>query len=146
MKKKLRYPNEYQVAYRSVSIFPDEFYLAAHFQLKPGSKEESLEKIRALLAYRAATQPTNEPSCGSVFRNPAGDYAAHLIESCGLKGLKIGGAEVSMKHANFIVNAGHATAADIEALIEKISDIVFKTHHIQLIREVHIIGDYTART
>lgn len=144
--KKLRYPNEYQVAYRSVSIFPDEFYLAAHFQLKPGSKEESLEKIRALLAYRAATQPTNEPSCGSVFRNPAGDYAAHLIESCGLKGLKIGGAEVSMKHANFIVNAGHATAADIEALIEKISDIVFKTHHIQLIREVHIIGDYTART
>jgi UDP-N-acetylmuramate dehydrogenase len=139
--KKLRYPNDYQIAYRSVSIFPDEFYLAAHFQLKSGDKEKSLAKIRSLLAYRAATQPTNEPSCGSVFRNPQGDYAARLIESCGLKGEKIGAASVSIKHANFIINEGQATAADIEALIEKISDTVFKKHHIQLVREVHIIGN-----
>ncbi|MDQ8040123.1 MAG: UDP-N-acetylmuramate dehydrogenase [Rickettsiella sp.] len=139
--KRVRYPNDYQIAYRNVTIFPNEFYLAAHFQLKPGSKEESLEKIRALLAYRSATQPTNEPSCGSVFLNPRGDSAARLIENCGLKGLKLGGAQVSTKHANFIVNQGHATAADIEALIKKISDIVFKTHHIQLTREVHIIGN-----
>ena len=141
-KKKIRYPKDYQIAYRSVSVFTDEFFLAGHFQLQPGAKEESLEKIRALLAYRTATQPTNEPSCGSVFRNPSDDYAARLIESCGLKGLKIGGAQVSTKHANFIVNEGHATAADIETLIKKISDTVFKTYRIQLIREVHIIGDY----
>lgn len=139
--KKLRYPSDYQIAYRSVNVFPDEFYLAAHFQLKPGNKEQSLEKIRSLLAHRAATQPTNEPSCGSVFRNPENDYAARLIESCGLKGLKIGAASVSTKHANFIVNEGQATAADIEALIEKVSDTVLKKQHIQLIREVHIIGD-----
>lgn len=138
---KLRYPSDYQISYRSVNVFPDEFYLAAHFQLKSGDKEKSLEKIRSLLAHRAATQPTNEPSCGSVFRNPEDNYAAELIESCGLKGLKIGGASVSTKHANFIINEGRASAADIEALIEKISDTVLKKHHIQLIREVIIIGD-----
>jgi len=139
--KKLRRPSDYQIAYRSVNVFPDEFYLAAHFQLKPGDKEKSLEKIRSLLAHRTATQPTNEPSCGSVFRNPENDYAARLIESCGLKGLKIGAASVSTKHANFIINEGQATAADIEALIAEISDTVLKKQHIQLIREVHIIGD-----
>jgi UDP-N-acetylmuramate dehydrogenase len=144
--KKIRHPSNYQIAYRSVSVLPDEYYLAAHFQLKPGTKEKALQKIRSLLAHRAATQPTNEPSCGSVFRNPNNDHAARLIENCGLKGLKIGGASVSTKHANFIVNDGHATATDIELLIEKIANIVFQTHHVQLIREVHIIGDYTART
>jgi UDP-N-acetylmuramate dehydrogenase len=138
--KKTRLPSEYNIAYRHVSVFPDEFYLAAQFQLKPGTKEKSLAKIRTLLSHRAATQPTNEPNCGSVFRNPPGDYAARLIESCGLKGLKVGAASVSTKHANFIINEGHATAADIESLIEKITDIVFQVHHIQLIREVRIIG------
>ncbi|MFM2322385.1 MAG: UDP-N-acetylenolpyruvoylglucosamine reductase [Pseudomonadota bacterium] len=138
--KKTRLPSEYKIAYRHVSVFPDEFYLAAQFQLKPGTKEKSLAKIRTLLSHRAATQPTNEPNCGSVFRNPPGDYAARLIESCGLKGLKVGAASVSTKHANFIINEGHATAADIESLIEKITDIVFQIHHVQLIREVRIIG------
>lgn len=138
--KKTRFPGEYDIAYRHVSAFPDEYYLAAYFQLKPGAKEQSLAKIRSLLSHRAATQPTNEPNCGSVFRNPPGDYAARLIESCGLKGLKVGDASVSMKHANFIINKGNATAADIESLIEKITDIVFQVHHVQLIREVRIIG------
>ena len=138
--KKTRFPSEYEIAYRQVSVFPDEYYLAAHFQLEPGAKEKSLAKIRSLLLHRATTQPTNEPNCGSVFRNPAGDYAARLIESCGLKGLKVGDASVSTKHANFIINEGRATAADIESLIEKITDIVFQIHHIQLIREVRIIG------
>lgn len=139
--KKVRYPSDYQIAYRSVSMFPDEFFLAGQFQLKPSSKEQSLAKIRSLLAYRAATQPTNEPNCGSVFRNPTGDHAARLIECCGLKGLKIGDASVSMKHANFIVNEGHATAADVEALIEKITQSVWETHHVQLVREVRIVGE-----
>jgi UDP-N-acetylmuramate dehydrogenase len=138
--KRIRYPHEYKIAYRNVSVFPDEYYLAAEFQLQPGCKEQSLARIRDLLKHRTATQPTNEPNCGSVFRNPPGDYAARLIESCGLKGLKIGDATVSSKHANFIINNGHATAADIEALIEKITDTVFQTHHIRLIREVRIIG------
>lgn len=138
--EKTRFPGEYDIAYRHVSAFPDEYYLAAYFQLRPGVKEQSLAKIRSLLSHRAATQPTNEPNCGSVFRNPPGDYAARLIESCGLKGLKVGDASVSMKHANFIINEGNATAADIESLIEKITDIVFQVHHVQLIREVRIIG------
>jgi len=140
-KKRIRFPSEYQIAYRSVSVFPDEHYLAATFQLKPGSKEASLEKIRTLLHYRAATQPTNEPSCGSVFRNPPGDYAARLIESSGLKGFKIGGASVSVKHANFIVNDNHASAADIEALIAVVRNVVFTKHRIQLVLEVHIVGE-----
>lgn len=139
--KKIRFPNEYKIAYRSVSVFPDEYYLAAEFQLKPGSKEKALAKIRDLLKYRANTQPTNEPNCGSVFRNPPGNYAARLIEACELKGLSIGGATVSNKHANFIINNGQANAADIEALIEKIIESVFHKFHIRLIPEVRIIGE-----
>lgn len=138
--KKIRYPNEYKFAYRSVSRFTDEFYLAAEFELKPGNKENSLSKIRNLLKHRADTQPTNEPNCGSVFRNPPGEYAARLIEACGLKGLTIGDATISSKHANFIINNGHASAIDIEALIEKIADCVFHKFHIRLIPEVCIIG------
>lgn len=138
--KKIRYPSEYKVAYRNVSVFPDEFYLAAEFQLKPGNKEKSLSKIRHLLKYRADTQPTNEPNCGSVFRNPPGKHAARLIEACGLKGLTIGDATISSKHANFIINNGHASATDIEALIEKIADCVLHKFHIRLIPEVRIIG------
>ncbi len=139
--KKIRYPSEYNVAYRNVSVFPDQFYLAAEFQLKPGNKEKSLSKIRDLLKYRADTQPTNEPNCGSVFRNPPGKHAARLIEACELKGLTIGGAIISSKHANFIINNGHASATDIEALIEKIADCVFHKFHIRLIPEVRIIGE-----
>ncbi len=139
--KKIRYPSEYKIAYRNVSVFVDEYYLAAEFQLKPGNKEKALTKIRDLLNYRAHTQPTNEPNCGSVFRNPPGDYAARLIEACGLKGLTIGNATVSNKHANFIINNGHASATDIEALIEKIADCVFHKFHIRLIPEVRIIGE-----
>lgn len=138
--KKIRHPSEYNIAYRNVSVFPDEFYLAAEFQLKPGHKEKALSKIRDLLNHRANTQPTNEPNCGSVFRNPPDDYAARLIEACGLKGLTIGDARISSKHANFIINNGHASATDIEALIEKIADCVFQKFHIRLIPEVRIIG------
>lgn len=139
--KKIRYPSEYKIAYRSVSTFADEYYLAAEFQLKSGNKETALSKIRDLLKYRADTQPTNEPNCGSVFRNPSGDHAARLIEACGLKGLTIGDAMVSNKHANFIINNGHASATDIEALIEKISECVFHKFHIRLVPEVRTIGE-----
>ncbi len=106
----------------------------------PGEKETSLEKIRILLDYRTRTQPTNEPSCGSVFRNPPGQYAARLIEQCGLKGTRIGDAVISEKHANFIVNEGQATAAEIEQLITLIQQTVSQQQNITLIPEVHIVG------
>jgi UDP-N-acetylmuramate dehydrogenase len=108
----------------------------------PGNKDNSLQLIKELLAKRANTQPTNEYNCGSVFRNPPGDFAARLIEACGLKGTKIGGAVVSQKHANFIINhEGTATAADIEALIHLVQTKVKEQTTIELKREVHIIGD-----
>lgn len=136
----VHHPHEYQVAYRSVSKIADEWFIAGHFSFKPGSKAQALDQIRTLLAHRTATQPTSEPNCGSVFRNPPGDYAARLIEACGLKGKRMGGACVSTKHANFIINEGHASAADIEALIDFVAAEVLRLQDIQLIREVHIIG------
>ncbi|MFN3398603.1 MAG: UDP-N-acetylenolpyruvoylglucosamine reductase, partial [Sulfurimicrobium sp.] len=93
------------------------------------------------LAQRMATQPLTQPNAGSVFRNPPGDYAARLIEASGLKGLTVGGAQVSEKHANFIVNLGGATAADIEDLIEAVRTRVKERHGIELITEVKIIGE-----
>lgn len=136
----IRSPAEFKIAYRHVVGAPNEWFVAGHFQLQPGTKEKALERIRELLAYRAATQPTNEPSCGSVFRNPPNDHAARLIEMCGLKGTRIGNASVSMKHANFIVNEGSATAANIETLIALVANEVARVHGVSLIREVHIIG------
>jgi UDP-N-acetylmuramate dehydrogenase len=96
-----------------------------------------------LLARRGETQPTREPSCGSTFRNPPGDYAARLIEAAGLKGVQIGGARVSEKHANFIINTGAATASDIETLIVQAQEQVEKTQGIRLKTEVRIVGDRT---
>lgn len=139
---KVRKPEEYEVAYRHVSGPADEWFISATFKLLAGTKETSLQVIKDLLAHRANTQPTNEYNCGSVFRNPPGDFAARLIESCGLKGFSIGGAMVSQKHANFIINhQGSATAADIEALIHLVQTKVREQTTIELMREVHIIGD-----
>jgi len=139
---RVRKPEEYEVAYRHVSGPPDEWFISATFQLTPGDKETSLQVIKELLAHRANTQPTNEYNCGSVFRNPPGSFAARLIESCGLKGFSIGGAVVSPKHANFIINhQGSAAAADIEALIDLVQTKVREQTTVELMHEVHIIGD-----
>lgn len=127
--------------YRHVEVPKNHWFLAAHFQLMKGEKEKSLQTIRELLDYRSRTQPTNEPSCGSTFRNPPGTYAAKLIEEVGLKGYKMGGAMVSPKHANFIVNLGSATAADIEALIAHIQRVVKEKTDVDLILEVRIVGE-----
>ena len=97
--------------------------------------------LNAMLERRKSTQPLGLPSCGSVFRNPEGDFAARLIEAAGLKGFSIGGAQVSDKHANFIINRGDATAIDIEALIEHVRQAVLDTHGVRLVHEVHIVGD-----
>jgi UDP-N-acetylmuramate dehydrogenase len=82
----------------------------------------------------------NLPNAGSVFRNPPGDHAARLIESCGLKGFTIGGAQVSVKHANFIINTGTASAADIEAMVDHVQAVVKARTGVELIREVRIVG------
>jgi len=136
----LRPLSDYQPHYRHVIRPADEWFTAAYFKLIPGDKAESLEKIKTLLAHRAATQPINLPNCGSVFRNPPNDYAARLIEACHLKGFRIGGAAVSTKHANFIINDQNATALDIENLITHIQQVVKDKFNIALIREVQILG------
>jgi UDP-N-acetylmuramate dehydrogenase len=94
-----------------------------------------------LLARRKDTQPLGLPSCGSVFRNPQGDFAARLIDAADLKGHIIGGAEVSNKHANFIINRNNASAADIEALISHVQRSVAEMHGVDLVHEVRIVGE-----
>jgi UDP-N-acetylmuramate dehydrogenase len=135
-----RKPEEFQVAYRSVKGYDNEWFLSCQLSLHPGDTVASQQKIKGLLEKRGATQPTNQPSCGSVFKNPEGDYAARLIEQIGLKGYAIGGACVSEKHANFIVNTGNATAADIEALIYYVRDQVEQQQGITLQTEVCMVG------
>ncbi|MDD2800276.1 MAG: UDP-N-acetylmuramate dehydrogenase, partial [Methylococcales bacterium] len=103
---KQREPEQFTVGYRSVKGVDGEWFLAATLSLEAGDVVASQQKIKNLLEHRAKTQPTNQPSCGSVFRNPPDDFAARLIEQSGLKGYAIGGACVSEKHANFIVNTG----------------------------------------
>ena len=114
-----REPDEFTVGYREVGRRQDEWFVEAvlKFDAEPDS---SMADIRALVAQRKATQPIGQASCGSVFRNPPGDFSARLIELSGLKGLRHGGAQVSEKHANFIINTGDASATDVEALIEQV--------------------------
>lgn len=133
---------EYQPAYRHVTHPVDaEWFLGGWFAMPSGDGKASAEKIKTLLSQRLASQPLNLPSAGSTFRNPPGDFAARLIEACGLKGMTIGGAQVSEKHANFIVNLGHASAADIEALIAKIKTTVEQQQGVHLMQEVKVIGE-----
>ena len=135
----LRAPAEYSVGYRSVVGPPDEWFLAASLQFDP-DWTPSMEAMQQMLERRKRTQPLGLPSCGSVFRNPPGDHAARLIEAAGLKGYRIGGAEVSPKHANFIINVGDASAADIEALIDHVQHTVREVHGVELVHEVRIVG------
>lgn len=138
-----RTPEEFLIAYRSVKGKQklEEWFISAVIKLTQGDKEQSLQKIKNHLNRRGATQPTQQPNAGSVFRNPEGDYAARLIESCGLKGFCIGGACVSEKHANFIINTGTATAEDIKSLIKNVHEKILQQHGVDLNREVQIIGE-----
>ena len=119
----------------------EEFFVAAWFQFARGNGDRARQKIKELLAKRIATQPLAEPNAGSVFRNPPGDHAARLIEASGLKGRRVGGAQVSPLHANFIVNKGGATAQDIEELILIVQNAVARATGVLLEREVQIVGD-----
>lgn len=113
----------------------------AVFRLQYGDRKEIAGAMAAYKDRRLRTQPLQLPCAGSVFRNPEGHYAAKLIEESGLKGLKVGGAEVSPLHANFIVNTGHATAVDVLTLIEQVKDAVFRKFGIRLVPEVLVVGE-----
>jgi UDP-N-acetylmuramate dehydrogenase len=131
---------EFEVGYRHVVRPSEEWFVAGHFSLQSGDKELSLKNIKTLLEKRNQSQPTGTANCGSVFRNPTGNYAGRLIEECGLKGSYVGGACVSQKHANFIINEKSATSADIEALIAAVGATVEEKTGVRLIPEVCIIG------
>ena len=142
-----RSPADFEIGYRRVSLkngrggAAEEWFVAAVFRLRAGNREKSLNKIKELLSKRVASQPLGQPNAGSVFRNPPGEHAARLIEACGLKGRTVGGAMISPKHANFIVNTGRARAADIEALIELAREVVKRKFGIELEPEVRIVGE-----
>src|SRR5450759_1549393 len=145
-----RKPADFDIAYRHVALRGgelgvDEWFAAAWFGFERGDGAVALGRIRELLQQRVSGQPLTLPNAGSVFRNPPGDHAARLIEACGLKGYAIGGARVSEKHANFIVNAhGRGSAADIENLIEHVRHTVLAKHGVELMTEVRIIGEAAA--
>jgi UDP-N-acetylmuramate dehydrogenase len=133
---------EFEIGYRHCHSPRQEWFVGAYFRLQPGDGDASRARIKELLARRIATQPLQLPNAGSVFRNPPGEHAARLIEACGLKGLQRGGARVSEKHANFIVNPdGAASAADIEWLILEAKRIVLEKTGVELIPEVRIVGE-----
>ena len=151
-RRRLRRKDEFRVGYRHCALKEesaggrrlgvDEWFAAAWFALPVGARETSRARIRALLARRVAEQPLALPNAGSVFRNPPGDHAARLIESCGLKGLARGGARVSERHTNFIVNPkGAARASDIEWLIDHVREVVAKKTGVVLVSEVRIVGE-----
>jgi UDP-N-acetylmuramate dehydrogenase len=147
----VRTPADYVIGYRTVQRAPTlaatatsvgEVFTAAWFRFPEGDADAARDRIRELLAKRILSQPLDLPNAGSVFRNPPDDHAARLIESCGLKGHAIGGARISEKHANFIVNPrGQARAADIEALINLARDTVRAKTGVELEREVRIVGE-----
>jgi len=154
--RRVRGRGEYEIGYRHVapkasasdSVRPSaadsassEFFLSATFRFEHDESAD-VASIREMLDRRAATQPLGVPSCGSVFRNPEGTHAGALIERAGLKGFSIGGAKVSEKHANFIVNTGTATADDIERLIDEVRRRVAERFGVELVLEARIIGEH----
>jgi UDP-N-acetylmuramate dehydrogenase len=136
-----RVAGEYSVSYRHVDApVADEWFLAATLEFEQRAGADNVE-LKALLTRRKDTQPIGEWSCGSVFTNPPGDHAARLIDTAGLKGTRIGGAAVSDKHANFIINTGDATAADLEQLIAHVQRVVEQRHGVKLVPEVRVVGE-----
>jgi len=138
---RVRKLEDFKISYRHVELPLGEWFVSATLNLTIGNAEDEAEEIKALLKRRNVSQPTNQPCAGSVFRNPEGDFAGRLIELCNLKGLKVGGASVSEKHANFIVNEGTASAADIETLILLVQQKVEQMQGVKLVTEVHILGE-----
>jgi UDP-N-acetylmuramate dehydrogenase len=140
-KRRIRPTADFQVAYRKVIGPAGEWFVAGHFRFRPGETAAGKGVIKQLLARRGASQPTQLPNAGSVFKNPANDFAARLIEASGLKGACEGRACVSELHANFIVNTGGARAADIEKLIARVQAEVEAKQGVKLETEVRVIGE-----
>ncbi len=139
---KTRAACEFTSGYRKIQgLEKNEWFIAAVLEFSPGNRNVARSLAQKNMQKRRLSQPQNLPSCGSVFRNPEGDYAARLIEISGLKGKTLGGARVSEKHANFIANFDHATSQDVENLMEEIIERVNKITGIVLVPEVHIIGE-----
>ena len=133
-------PAELDFSYRhSVFSAGEGIVLGAKLRLEQGDADSIKARMDDLMARRKASQPLELPSAGSTFKRPTGYYAGPLIEGCGLKGCRVGGAEVSRKHAGFVVNAGGATCADVLALIEKVQKTVYDAHGVMLEPEVKII-------
>jgi UDP-N-acetylmuramate dehydrogenase len=130
------------MAYRRSVIPEGSLVVEACFELTPDRPDDIRERIRSMRSRRSATQPLSQANCGSVFKNPEGDYAARLIEAAGLKGFTIGGAQISERHANFIVNDGKASSADIMALIQYAQRAVEMEFDIQLEPEVRTVGEW----
>jgi UDP-N-acetylmuramate dehydrogenase len=128
-----------EFAYRRTTLDRRAVVCAAELILAPGDKHAVQAELRRRIDRRNATQPLELPNSGSIFRNPPGDHAARLIETAGCKGWRVGGAEVSTKHANFIVNRGGATSADVLALIDRVRDAVAEKHGVTLEMEVHVL-------
>lgn len=133
---------EMKFGYRN-SLFKMDHYiiLEAEFGLKKGNKEDIASKMKELTFLRESKQPLEFPSCGSVFKRPEGHFAGKLIQDCNLQGTRIGGAEISMKHAGFIVNVDHATAQDYMDLIQFIQKKVYDTFQVELETEVIFLGE-----
>ena len=128
--------------YRHSTLQPESLIiLGAALELQPATQKEVLERLESFQAYRSSCHPLDQPSAGSVFRNPPGETAGQLIEMAGLKGFTIGDAQVSSKHANFIMNLGNATAAQVGELIEIIRDRVAARFDINLATEVRMVGE-----
>ena len=137
-----RLKEDFKISYREV-VKPknDEWFIGAWFNFEKDMSANPENKIKEYLNHRKNTQPLNWPTAGSTFRNPKDTFAAKLIEECGLKGFRVGNAEVSDKHANFIINLGNASAKDIENIIDYVESEVFKQKGIKLEREIKILGD-----
>jgi len=137
-----RLKEDFKISYREV-VKPknDEWFIGAWFNFEKDMSANPENKIKEYLNHRKNTQPLNWPTAGSTFRNPKDTFAAKLIEDCGLKGFRVGNAEVSDKHANFIINLGDASAKDIEDIIDYVESEVFKQKGIKLEREIKILGD-----
>ena len=130
----------FDIAYRTVT-FPFRLWFLSCSMFLSSDEETTKDNLIELRNQRIKTQPLSEDTCGSVFKNPPGNYAGALIEGSGLKGFKIGSASISEKHANFIVNQGGATAGDIENLINHTRQVVKKNYDIDLQLEVRIMGE-----
>jgi len=131
-----------KMVYRHTTIPAQSLIVSACFELYPDHPDQIRERIRTMRSRRSATQPLSHPNCGSVFKNPQGDHAARLIEAAGLKGFAIGGARISVQHANFIVNEGDASSADIVALISRAQRVVEEEFEIKLEPEVRMVGEW----